>query len=189
LDDFYTNRVLTPEKLAIGLRQARIGDDRCGGTTGFQDAPHNWLEVFDAYREVPNRYDNPDPDGIVQVLITPRSKRFSARSNASTGAGSRAAGRGVCGQPVCRARRGCSKVIDPEQFERERERAGLLFDRFTAISNTMPRLSGAGGPATETVGQSDSQIHQFADDHELAGFIAAVEQCLSRQLQLCAGRV
>ena len=159
LDDFlYRTVVLTPEKLAIGLRQARIGDDRVVEVQpGFQDAPPNWLEVFDAYREVPNRYDIPTRDGIVQVLINPevktvlgQIKRFDRRRIA----GSRA--EAFVANPFAALGEDASKVIDPEQFERERERAGLRFDRFTAhIQHDCSRLSRSSvGLLVETAGQS-----------------------------------
>ncbi len=190
LDDFlYRTVVLTPEKLSIGLRQARIGDDRVVEVQpGFQDAPHNWLEVFDAYREVPNRYDIPTRDGIVQVLITPevktvlgQIKRFDRRRIA----GSRA--EAFVANPFAALGEDASKVIDPEQFERERERAGLLFDRFTAhIQHDALGYPDRVGLLIETAGKTGSAIHRFADDHELEAFIAAVERCLNRQLQLCA---
>jgi Holliday junction resolvase len=190
LDDFlYRTVVLTPEKLAIGLRQARIGDDRVVEVQpGFQDAPHNWLEVFDAYREVPNRYDIPTRDGIVQVLITPevktvlgQIKRFDRRRIA----GSRA--EAFVMNPFAALGEDASKVIDPEQFGQERERAGLLFDRFTAhIQHDALGYPDRVGLLIETAGKTGSAIHRFANDHELEAFIAAVERCLNRQLQLCA---
>lgn len=190
LDDFlYRTVVLTPEKLAIGLRQARIGDDRVVEVQpGFHDAPERWLEVFDAYREVPNRYDIPTENGIVQVLVTPevktvlsQIKRFDRRRIA----GSRA--EAFVMNPFAALGDDASKVIDPEQFEQERERAGLLFDRFTAyIQRDATGYPEQVGLLIETAGQADSQIRWFADDNELKNFIAAIERCLSRQLQLCA---
>jgi Holliday junction resolvase len=193
LDDFlYRTVVLTPEKLAIGLRQARIGDDRVVEVQpGFQDAPHNWLEVFDAYREVPNRYDIPTRDGIVQVLITPevktvlgQIKRFDRRRIA----GSRA--EAFVANPFAALGEDASKVIDPEQFERERERAGLLFDRFTAHIQPdalgYPERVGLWIETAARAGAAGSEIRWFADDHELEVFIGTVERCLNSQLQLCA---
>lgn len=190
LDDFlYRTVVLTPEKLAIGLRQARIGDDRVVEVQpGFHDAPERWLEVFDAYREVPNRYDIPTENGIVQVLVTPevktvlsQIKRFDRRRIA----GSRA--EAFVMNPFAALGEDAGQVIDPEQFEQERERAGLLFDRFIAhVQRDAAGYPEQVGLLVETAGQADSQIHGFTDDQELEAFIAAVERCLSRQLQLCA---
>lgn len=190
LDDFlYRTVVLTPEKLAIGLRQARIGDDRVVEVQpGFQDAPPNWLAVFDAYREVPNRYDIPTRDGIVQVLITPAVKTVLSQIKGFDRrrvAGSRA--EAFVMNPFAALGEDAGQVIDPDQFEREREQAGLRFDRFTAhIQHDSLGYPERMGLLVETAGQSDSQIHWFADDQELQAFIAAVERCLSRQLQLCA---
>jgi hypothetical protein len=73
LDDFlYRTVVITPEKLTIGLRHTEVGGTRVVEVSpGFTGAPENWLEAFDNRRDVPNRYDFPTPEGILQVLVTP----------------------------------------------------------------------------------------------------------------------
>lgn len=74
LDAFLTKTVvLTPEKLAIGLRRAHIGDDSVIEVQPtFEGAPEDWIERFDQHSNVQSRYDIPTADGIVQVVVSPK---------------------------------------------------------------------------------------------------------------------
>jgi hypothetical protein len=77
MDHFLAHTVvLTPEKLRIGLRKsAHVQDDTVIEIEpGFDGAPADWLERFDGLNSVPDRYDLPTRDGIVQVMISPAVK-------------------------------------------------------------------------------------------------------------------
>ena len=76
LDSFLLRTViLTPERLEIGLTKSEVsGTKIIEIAPGFFGAPKKWLEVFDSLRGVPNRYDIPTTEGIVQVLILPEVK-------------------------------------------------------------------------------------------------------------------
>jgi len=187
LDDFlYRTVVITPEKLAIGLRHTEIGGMRVVEVSpSFTGAPENWLEAFDNRRDVPNRYDFPTPEGILQVLVTPEVQTVLSqikRLDRRRVAGSRAEAFVV--NPFAALGEDAAHVIDPEQFERERERAGLMFDRFFAhIHPDAVGYPEQVGLRIETAQQADSaegEIRWFSDDHELEAFINAVERTLTQ---------
>ena len=64
--------VLTPERLRMVMRKGDVG-----GTSmvelqpSFDGAPDRWLEIFDRIGDVPERYDIPDGNGIVHVMLAP----------------------------------------------------------------------------------------------------------------------
>ncbi len=193
LDDFlYRTVVITPEKLTIGLRHTEIGGTRVVEVSpNFTGAPENWLEAFDNRRDVPNRYDFPTPEGILQVLVTPevqtvltQIKRFDRRRVA----GSRAEAFIV--NPFAALGEDAARVIDAEQFERERERAGLAFDRFFAHIHPdavgYPEQIGLRIETAQRADAAEGGIRWFSDDHELEAFITAVERALNQQRQICA---
>jgi hypothetical protein len=76
LDAFlYQTVVLTPERLDIKLRKAEnLGTKLVEVQPVFHGAPVDWLNRFDKLANVPDRYDIPTRDGIVQVLLTPPVK-------------------------------------------------------------------------------------------------------------------
>jgi hypothetical protein len=73
LDDFlFRTIILTPDDLEIGLNRTTVGGTRVVEVQPrFPDAPQKWLDRFDALSIVPDRYDIPTTDGIVQILIRP----------------------------------------------------------------------------------------------------------------------
>ena len=193
LDDFlYRSVVITPEKLDIGLRHTDVGGTRVVEVSpSFSGAPENWLEVFDTYREVPNRYDFPTREGILQVLVTPEVKTVLSqikRLDRRRVAGSRAEAFVV--NPFAALGEDAARVIDPEQFERERERVGLVFDRFTAFIQRdavgYPEQVGLQIETAIRAGSTVSETRLFRDDAELEGLICAVDRALNQQRQVCA---
>ena len=193
LDDFlYRCVVITPEKLDIGLRHTEVCGTRLVEVSpSFPGAPAHWLEVFDACREVPNRYDISTQDGILQVLMTPevktvlsQIKRFDRRRVA----GSRA--EAFVTNPFAALGEDAAHVIDPDQFERERERVGLVFDRFFALIQPdaagYPEQVGLRIEAATHPGSASTETRWFRDDAELEAFIGAIDRALNQQRQICA---
>ncbi len=126
--------VLTPERLRIDMRKADVSGDRLIEIMpSFDGAPTRWMEIFDRFSEVPERYDIPDGAGLVQVLL-PEDVRTVLREIR------RMPGRRIVGEraeafvrnPFAALGPAAATAIDPEQFERAREDAGIVFARFTA---------------------------------------------------------
>lgn len=126
--------VLTPERLDIGLRKA---DAQAGNVVevipGFEGQPRRWLEMFDRFGEVPERYEIPDGEGMTHVLISPEVRTVLREIKRMPGrrvAGDRA--EAFLRNPFAALGPDASAVVDPAQFEKAREDAGISFARFTA---------------------------------------------------------
>ena len=126
--------VLTPERLDIGLRKA---DAQAGNVVevipGFEGQPRRWIEMFDRFGEVPDRYEIPDGEGMTHVLVSPEVGtvlREIKRMKGRRVAGDRA--EAFLRNPFAALGPDASAVVDPGQFERAREEAGISFSRFTA---------------------------------------------------------
>ncbi|MBF0141335.1 MAG: restriction endonuclease [Magnetococcales bacterium] len=135
LSDFLAKTVvLTPEKLTIDLRRTLGTDDKIIEVIpGFPDQPRRWLEMFDRLGKVPERYEIPDGEGLIHVLV-PQDVQVVLREI------KRMPGRRIAGDraeaflrnPYATLGPVAEAVIDPEQFEQAREMAGISFARFTA---------------------------------------------------------
>lgn len=133
LSDFLKKTiVLTPEHLAIQLNRVTIGDSPVIEVSPtFDDAPGRWLEIFDRLGNVPDHYDIPDGSSLTQVLVTPEVRSVLTEIK-------RMPGRRVSGEraeafvrnPFAVLGPHASRVIDPEAFESERERAGIHIETF-----------------------------------------------------------
>ena len=135
LSDFLAKTVvITPERLDIGLRKAGAGAGNVVEILpGFDGQPPRWLEMFDRLGDVPERYEIPDGEGLTHVIVSPgvrtvlrEIKRISGRRMG----GDRA--EAFIRNPFAALGPDASKVVNPEQFERAREQAGISFTRFTA---------------------------------------------------------
>ncbi len=126
--------VLTPERLRIDLRKGDVaGDKLVEVMPGFDGAPARWLEMFDRFDTVPERYEIPDGNGLVHVLLSEETRTVLREIRRMPGrriAGARA--EAFVRNPFAALGPDAAKVIDPEQFERAREDAGISFARFTA---------------------------------------------------------
>ncbi len=126
--------VLTPERLHINLRKGGVvGDKLVEVMPGFDGAPPRWLELFDRFDTVPERYEIPDGNGLVHVLLSEQARTVLREIRRMPGrriAGERA--EAFVRNPFATLGPDAAKVIDPEQFERARENAGIVFARFTA---------------------------------------------------------
>lgn len=190
MDEFlYKSIVLTPESIDIHLRKTETGGTRVVEIMpGFEGAPENWLDVFDSYQNVPQRYDISTDKGIVQVLITPEVRTVLDNIRRLPGrlvAGSRA--EAFLLNPFATLGEDASAVIDEAQFERARIEADIFFDHFTALIVR----DALGFPekialAIETPGpaQVSAEERFFSGDAELEDFIRGAERALATDKQL-----
>ena len=77
MDDFLRKTiVLSPETLKLDMRRNRVMDELLVELQPtFENAPANWLQVFDDYHSVQNRYSVSLPDGgIAHILVSPEVK-------------------------------------------------------------------------------------------------------------------
>lgn len=193
LDGFlYKNVILTPGKLDIGLRKSELpGHKVVEIAPGFEGAPEDWLDIFDNRADVPDRYDIPTHDGIVQILISPQVKTVLEQIK-------RMPGRRVSGtraeafllNPFAALGEDASAVIDEQQFQNAKEAANLAFERFTAhIEKDALAYPDKVGILVESASKgrvASSEVRWFASDEELAEFVSTVHQSIASELQLCA---
>lgn len=191
MDDFLCRSVvLTPEKLEIGLRKSTaIADDSVIEIEPcFQGAPQDWLERFDCSRDVLDRYDIVTTEGIVQVLITPKVKSVLLeikRLPLRRVAGSRA--QAFILNPFAALGEDAKEVIVEEQFERAREDAGLLYERFLPVlERDAVGYPHRVGLLIETASMSGpvSSITRWFTDDDLSLFVRKLETSLKRGFQL-----
>ncbi|MFO1377186.1 MAG: DEAD/DEAH box helicase [Steroidobacteraceae bacterium] len=192
LDHFLQHTVvLSPERLHIGLRRGEgDGSTLVEVIPGFDGCPDSWLERFDFHSNVQDRYDLPTPHGIVQVIVRPEVKAVLQQIKRMPGrraAGPRA--EAFVANPFAALGAEASAVIDPEQFERERVRAGLVFDRFTAYVTPATDLFGAeiGLVIESGVGEGATSEHvPFASQDEARAFVEGARRALEAGYQLCS---
>ena len=181
--------VLTPEKLAIGLRKNKVVDDTVIEIEPtFDGAPPEWLERFDRQSSVQSRYDIPTPEGIVQVVIGPQVRTVLEevkRLDHRRVSGSRA--QAFILNPYAALGADASAVIDEAQFESARAQAGLDYERF------LPQFERDGlgyplkvGLLIETAcadGPTSSEL-VWLDDAALSKFVKALKSALDLNYQL-----
>ncbi|MGE0811003.1 MAG: SNF2-related protein [Immundisolibacter sp.] len=191
LDDFlHRSVVLTPERLEIGLRKsALLADDSVVEIEPtFAGAPPDWLERFDNAREVQDRYDIVTPEGIVQVLITPKVKTVLQeikRLPLRRVAGSRA--QAFILNPFAALGEDAKDVIDERQFEEAREQAGLKYERFVPTferdATGYPLKVGLLIETANVSGPASSET-VWLNARELRDFIGRLKDTLDRGFQL-----
>ncbi|MBF0156316.1 MAG: restriction endonuclease [Magnetococcales bacterium] len=191
LSDFLARTVvLTPERLDIKLRKA---DARAGNVVevlpGFEGQPPRWLEMFDRFGEVPERYEIPDGEGMTHVLVSPEVRTVLRELKRMPGrrvAGDRA--EAFLRNPFALLGPDASAVVDPAQFERAREEAGIVFARFTAHV----RRDAHGDPfetgllVEESVaGAVRGELVRFEGPGELAKFLGRLDARIATGSQCC----
>lgn len=126
--------VLTPERLNLALRKTQFTDSKTVEVIpGFDGQPTRWLELFDRFNAVQERYEIPDGAGLVHVLLSPEAQTVLREIKRMPGrrvAGERA--EAFLRNPIAALGPDAAKVIDPNQFEQAREEAGISYVRFTA---------------------------------------------------------
>ena len=182
--------VLTPERLRIGMRKCDVGDAKLVEVQpGFDGAPERWLEIFDRLHEVPERYDIPDGNGIVHVMLSPEVRTVLREIRKMPGrrvAGDRA--NAFLRNPFATLGPDASKVIDPAQFEKARDDAGVSFARFTARALRDEK----GYPydcallVEETVnGELLSKELRFEGPQDLEKFVAKLDARIAAAAECC----
>src|SRR5882672_2970196 len=190
LDRFlFDTVVLSPERLKIGLRKSGEGQSRVVEVTpDFEACPEQWLASFDAQSAVRDRYDLPTENGIVQVLVRPEVKTVLEQIKRLPGrrvAGARA--EAFITNPFAALGSAASDVIDPKEFEEERERAGLSFDRFTSyVLRDDDNAIGDFGLLIETgVDVAAKSLRRSMMMESVPSFVREVEDCIAAGRQLC----
>lgn len=182
--------VLTPERLNIELRKGDVaGDKLVEVMPGFDGAPARWLEMFDRIDGVPERYEIPDGNGLVHVLLAPEVRTVLREIRKMPGrrvAGDRA--EAFLRNPFATLGPDASTVIDPAQFEKARDDAGVSFARFTARA----RRDEKGYPydcallVEETVhGEVRSDELRFEGPKDLEKFVVKLEARIAAAAQCC----
>ena len=183
--------VVTAEKLALELRRSEIGDGKVIEVyPQFEDQPQNWLETFDRFDQVRERYEVPHGSGLTHVILTPEVRSVLREIK-------RMPGRRVVGDraeafvrnPFAVLGPAAEGVIDPAQFERARDSAGISFARFT------PKIDHNAAGTVESVGllieegsglAISSEILPFAGPDELEKFILKIDRRIHDEAQCCA---
>lgn len=183
--------VLTPERLDMAFRRspAVVGDTVVEIIPGFKDAPDDWLDAFDRFTSVQDRYQLALADGgLIQVLVSPQVKAVLQEIKRLPGrrvAGSRA--QAFLLNPFATLGEAASEVLDEQQFEQARTDAGLQFERFTALVEHdavgVPTKVGILVDSIHAAGPQSS-CAVFFNDQELTQFIVKVESSLQAGLQL-----
>lgn len=194
LTDFLRKTVvLTPDRLRIDLRKGTVpGDMLVEVMPGFDGAPDRWLEMFDRLPVVPEWYEIPDGRGIVHVLLSEEVREVLAEIRRMPGrrvAGDRA--EAFVRNPFATLGPAAAKVIDPEQFERAREDAGIVFARFTA----RVLADGSGHPFAASLvveealkGALKAEELKFEGPTAIEEFIKKLESRIAAGAQCCHWR-
>ncbi len=191
LSDFLAKTVvLTPEQLNIELRKA---DAQAGKVIevlpGFEGQPKRWLEIFDKFGDVRDRYEIPDGEGMTHVLISPEVRTVLCEVKRMPGrrvAGDRA--EAFVRNPFSTLGLDASKVVDPAQFERARDEAGISFARFTAhVKFDCHGYPFETGLLVEEsmAGKIRGELIRFEGPADLSRFLEKLECRITKGLQCC----
>lgn len=191
LSDFLAKTVvLTPERLDIALRKA---DALAGNVVevlpGFKGQPARWLEMFDRFGSIPERYEIPDGEGMTHILISPEVRtvlREIKRMSGRRVAGDRA--EAFIRNPFAALGPDASKVVDPAQFERARDEAGIAFASF--IAHVRRDCYGypfeTGLLVEESIaGEVSSELVKFEGQADLSRFLDRLESRIAAGAQCC----
>lgn len=191
LSDFLEKTVvLTPEKLQLELRKESLGEQKTVEVTpGFEDAPTRWVEMFDRFSGVQDRYDIPDGEGLVHVVVSPEVKTVLAEIKRMPGrrvSGARA--EAFVRNPYAVLGPDATEVIDADAFEAERERAELTFQRFTPSVHRDAR--GKLGPVSLLIEETRQdevfgEEFVFESPEQLGKFIDKLADRIAREAQCC----
>ena len=184
--------VLTPERLNLSMRKAHVsGESLVEILPGFDGAPSRWLERFDRIGKVPERYDIPDGNGMVQVMLAPEVRTVLREIKAMPGrriTGERA--EAFLRNPYATLGPDAAQVIDPAQFEKAREAAGVSFSRFTAQVQRVVDGKGYRPEVSllveETLGSElRTDVLRFEGPRDLEQFVSRLEARINASAQCC----
>ena len=191
LDDFLKRSVvLAPDRLTIDWRRSDEVDGVIEVEPGFSGAPSDWLRRFDSLPTVPERYDIPTADGIVQVIVTPKVrtvleeiKRFPARRIA----GARA--QAFLANPYAALGEDAKDVVDETQFEAAKSSAGIQYERFSPAIE----VGESGAPSrigllieTASANGLTSSQQEWLSDAELSDFLVRADKSITSEYQFIA---
>lgn len=134
MDDFlYRTVVLTPEKLKLDVSQLDVGGTKVVEIQPtFEDAPANWLELFDRRDSVPDFYNISVPgQGQLHVAVAPQVKRVLSEIKSFPNrriAGKRA--QVFLRNPYSLLGSEAAEVVPPEDYERSLQEGGIGFYTF-----------------------------------------------------------
>jgi len=129
LDEFLRKTiVLDPTKLELNLRKNLVSAESVVEIQPiFDDAPENWLQIFDGYNEVQNQYTISLPDGgLAHVIIEPQVKNVLNEIKKMPNrrvSGERA--QTFLHNPFAQLGDDAAEVISPESFEQSKEQAEI----------------------------------------------------------------
>lgn len=191
LADFLAKTVvLTPERIDIQMRKGGKGaQGMVEIMPGFDGAPDRWLEIFDRFDAVPDRYEIPDGAGLVHVLLSEDARAVLSEVRRMPGrrvTGARA--EAFLRNPFATLGPSAAAVIDPDQFERAREDAGIIFAKFSARV-----LEDQSGHPCEVAllieevfeGKLTAEESKFESAAELDAFIVKMEDRIAAGAQCC----
>ena len=174
--------VLTPERLKLEMDRRGEGDVKLVEVIpGFEDAPAKWLDTFDRL-PLQDSYDVPDGPSLVRIVLAPEVKQVLAEIK-------RMPGRRATGQraeafvrnPFALLGETAEQVIDPDQFEKAREAAGIRFEQFSPVVERgefgeVVRV----GLLIEALGQeaAEAETVWFTDPEDLRRFTGRLGRCL-----------
>src|SRR3990167_1029262 len=128
--------VITPDNLIINYsRQEALGVGVAVIEPTFNDAPEGWLKKFDEINSIPKHIDfiSTSIDGFMRVIFSD-SVRSVSQTIKNDFPGRRAGGakaEAFLRNPFAYLGEDASSVIDPDQIESAKERAGIVPTRFT----------------------------------------------------------
>jgi len=180
--------VVAPDKLTVELRKSEIaGGKVIEVLPNFPGQPPGWLQTFDRFAQVRNRYEVAHGEGLTHVVVTPEVQtvlKEVKRMPARRVAGERA--EAFIRNPFATLGPDADKVIDAAQFEQARAQAGISFVRFTArVEHDRLNAKLSVSLLVEEGDGGSSEVLPFADPAELEKFIAKVEGRMAREAQCC----
>ena len=191
LSDFLRKTiVLTPERLKLSMRKAEIGNKKTVEIMPtFNDAPERWLEFFDKFSKVQERYEIPDGEGLIHVIIAPEIKTVLREVKNMPGrriAGDRA--EAFIRNPFALLGPDANKVLDPDEFEESLEDAGFSFSSF--IAQALPDEKGFPKEVILLIEEVFRQNikcdkYTFKNSDELEIFINKLEDRIGQKAQFC----
>ena len=129
LDEFLRKTiVIDPMKLQLNLRKSLVTEESVVEVQPvFDEAPANWLQIFDGYNEVQNQYTISLPDGgLAHVIIEPQVK--SVLNEIKKMPNRRVSGERAqtfLHNPFAQLGDDATEVISPESFEQSKEEAEI----------------------------------------------------------------
>lgn len=185
-----TTVVLTPQTLRLPMsKEEALGVRVLTVAPTFNDAPEEWLNTFDRYRDVQDHYDLTSAGGRVRVVLSEPVKRV-LRVIKREMPGRRVAGARAekfMHNPWAYLGDTAQEVIQEEDFRDDKAAAGAL----STIFNIVPRTESGRIERIDLVisevfanGSGRTETKHFADQDELGAFIARLDRALRDEREL-----